>query len=189
VQQDPFLDLRAQQTNGDGISVYAYEIQGANLGGLSPIRTVVSTNASHTISLMTSNNFSMRDTAIVHEAPIVGLTPADSGAIYFERGGVRVRGNSHGPSLLVLPVQFSNSLRIISTQINSNSAPIKLLRVNLLETGVLFNGTIDIKIAHVFGPFRGVAGRLRDIEDCRRLGIKETGEIPYPPGYQPLAKF
>jgi hypothetical protein len=189
VQQDPLLDLRDQQTNADGVSVYVYEIQGANLGDLSPIRTVVSSNASHSISLMTSDNFSLKDAAVVHEAPILGLTRADSGTIYFERGGVRVRGDSHGLSLLVLPVQFSNSLRIISTDTNSNGTPIKLLRVNLVETGVLFNGAIDIKIAHIFGPFRGVAGRLRDIEDCRRLGIKETGEIPYPPNYQPLAKF
>jgi hypothetical protein len=43
-------------------------------------------------------------------------------------------------------------------------------------------------MAHVFGPFRGVEGRLQDIEDCRRLNIKEDGTIPYPPNFQPLAK-
>lgn len=91
--------------------------------------------------------------------------------------------------MLVLPIQFSNSLEIISTRTNSKRVPIKILRVNLLETGILFDGEIDIKIAHVFGPFRGVKGRLRDVEDCKRLGIRETGEIPYPPNYQPLAKF
>jgi len=53
---------------------------------------------------------------------------------------------------------------------------------------VLFNGDIDVKIAHIFGPLRGMKGRLRDIEDCRRLGIKETGDIPYPPDYQPLGR-
>jgi hypothetical protein len=90
--------------------------------------------------------------------------------------------------LLVLPVQFSNSLRILSGESDSRNSPIQLIRVNLLETGVLFNGEINIKIAHVFGPLRGVRGRLRDIEDCRRLGIKETGDIPYPTDYQPLGR-
>ena len=187
--QDPLLTLRTQQTNGEGITVYAYEIAGANTGGLSPTHTVLSGNAAETVALMTSPTFAFNEMAVVHEANLSGLTPAESGAINFQKGGVRIRGRSHGPALLVLPLQFSNSLEIISTRTNSKRVPIKLLRVNLLETGVLFDGEIDIKIAHVFGPFRGVKGRLRDVEDCKRLGIKETGEIPYPPNYQPLAKF
>ena len=138
---------------------------------------------------MTSPTFAFNETAVVHEANLSDLTPAELGAINFQKGGVRIRGRSHGPALLVLPIQFSNSLEIISTRTNSKRVPIKMLRVNLLETGVLFDGEIDIKVAHVFGPFRGVKGRLRDIEDCKRLGIQETGEIPYPPNYQPLAKF
>jgi hypothetical protein len=187
--RDPLLTLRTQQTNGEGITVYVYEIAGANTGGLSPTHTVLSGNAAETIALMTSPTFAFNETAVVHEANLTGLTPADSGAINFKKGGVRIRGRSHGPALLVLPLQFSNSLEIISTRTDSKRVPIKMLRVNLLETGVLFDGEIDIKIAHVFGPFRGVKGRLRDVEDCKRLGIKETGEIPYPPNYQPLAKF
>jgi hypothetical protein len=187
--QDPLLTLRTQQTNGEGITVYAYEIAGANTGALSPTHTVLSGNATETIALMTSPTFAFNETAVVHEANLTGLTPAEAGAINFKKGGVRIRGRSHGPALLVLPIQFSNSLEIISTRTNSKRVPIKILRVNLLETGILFDGEIDIKIAHVFGPFRGVKGRLRDVEDCKRLGIRETGEIPYPPNYQPLAKF
>jgi hypothetical protein len=98
---------------------------------------------------------------------------------------VRVRATSLGTSLLVLPIQFSNSLRVVAAE-SGAGAPIRLIRVNLLETGVLFTGTINVKIAHVFGMFRDVKGRLRDIEDYKRLGIRETGVIPYPPGYQPL---
>ena len=82
----------------------------------------------------------------------------------------------------------SNSLRVVDTVLNSKGLPIEFRRVNLLETGLVFDGRIDIKFANVFGPFRAVAGRLRDIDDCRRLGIRETGEIAYPPGYQPFAR-
>jgi hypothetical protein len=107
--------------------------------------------------------------------------------MFFEKGGVRIRASSRGPALLVLPLQFSNSLTIVSQEASSNAFPVRLLRVNLVETGIFFNGPIDIKIAHVFGPLRNIAGRFRDIEDCQRLGIKENGEIPYPANYQPLA--
>ncbi|MEY2498934.1 MAG: hypothetical protein QOD12_2490 [Verrucomicrobiota bacterium] len=187
--QDPLLTLRTEQANGEGVTVYAYEIAGANTGALSPTRTVLSGSAIETIALMTSPSFAFNETAVVHGENLNGLTPAEAGTINFKKGGVRVRGRSHGPALLVLPVQFSNSLQIVTTRTNSKRVPIKLLRVNLLETGVLFDGEIDMRIAHVFGPFRGVQGRLRDVEDCKRLGITETGEIPYPPHYQPLAKM
>ena len=101
--------------------------------------------------------------------------------MYFEKGGVRIRAESDGRSLLVLPLQFSNSLQITSTETNSSGKPIQLLRVNLVETGVLFEGKIDFKFAHVFGLLRGISGRKRDIEDCKRLGIKENGEVAFPP--------
>jgi hypothetical protein len=169
--------------------LFIYEIKNANTGGLSPVQTILSTNAIETLSLMTSTNVNLNEVAIVHDQPLTGLTPADSGAVYFEKGGIRIRAKSHGPSLIVLPVQFSSSLKITSTAANSSNTPIKLVRVNLLLTGVLFNGDVDFKFAHVFGPFRGVKGRLQDIKDCRRLGIKETGEIPYPTDYQPLGRL
>ena len=87
----------------------------------------------------------------------------------------------------MLPIQFSNSLRILSGGSSTTHFPVRLLRVVLLLTGVLFEGTIDLRFAHVFGLFRGVEGRMNDIRDCKRLAIMETGEIPYPPDYQPLA--
>jgi hypothetical protein len=187
LQSDPRLALRAQQVNGDGLTAYAYEIRGANLGDYSPLRTVIAEDAAEMISLMKDERFDFRDAAIV-ETPIAGpLTRAKQAGMFFEKGGVRVRAASEGPSLLVLPVQFSNSLRIVDAALNAKGLPIEFRRVNLLETGLLFAGRIDIKFANVFGPLRDVAGRLRDIDDCRRLGIRETGEIPYPPGYQPLA--
>jgi len=129
---DPLLTLVTQTSNADGVVLYVYEIQTANLGNLSPTQTIASTNASETLSLMMSNSVNLNDVAIVHQPALTGLTRADAGAIYYEKGGVRVRAKSHGPCLLVIPVQFSNSLRITSRE-GSSTAPIQLLRVNLLE--------------------------------------------------------
>jgi hypothetical protein len=186
VLSDPLVQLRQVQTNGDGVHLGLYEIRDPNIGDVSPTRTILARSADQALALMTSDQFQYRDVAVVHDSELTGLTRARPEGMFYERGGVRVRAVSAGQSLLVLPLQFSNSLRIVAVE-STSSAPVRLIRVNLLETGVLFTGTINIKIAHVFGPFRGVAGRQRDIEDCRRLGIRETGDIPYPPNYQPLA--
>lgn len=185
-QSDQSLTYVTEQKNGDGIVIRLYEIQSANLANVSPVRTVVSRNASETVKWLMSDDFAFDRDVVVHDESISDLVRAETGRMYFERGGVRVQARSRGRSLLLLPLQFSNSLQIVSSQVRGDSGP-RLLRANLLETGVLFSGEIDIKIAHVFGPFRDIDGRLRDIEDSKRLGIGETGEIAYPPNYQPLA--
>ena len=187
-QSDARLTLRFRQSNADGVVAHVYEIRDANLGGYSPTQCVVATDALQMISLMKDEQFAFEDVAIV-DAPLSGsLSRATFGRLFFEKGGVRVEAKSAsgGQSLLVLPVQFSNSLCIIDAKTSLKDAPLRLLRVNMVETGLLFSGAVEVKFAHRFGPFRGVAGRLRDIDDCRRLGIRETGAIPYPHDYQPL---
>jgi hypothetical protein len=186
-EHDPLLTERDRQTNDANLTIRVYEIARPNLGDLSPVRTVVSQNASETVSMLMAPDFPFADEAIVDGENLTGLTHADYGTLNYENGGFIVQAKSHGRSLLVVPVQFSHSLRIVSTLSDSSKSPIRLLRVNLVETGILFDHDIHIKIAHVFGLFRGINGRLEDIDDCQRLGIRETGEIPYPPDYQPLA--
>ena len=186
-QSDSMLALRAQQTNEDGVTIWVYELVEPNLANYFPTTTVVARDAKDAIAKMLAPGFSFHDTAIVHDDTLPELKAASTGFMCYERGGVRVRATASGPCLLVLPLQYSNSLRITHTVLNSKSVPIRLMRVNLLETGVLFDGEIHIKIAHVFGLFRGIDGRKRDIADCHRLGIEEDGTIPYPPNYQPLA--
>jgi hypothetical protein len=185
--KQPGLTLRHEQKNGDGVWIYAYELENPNLGNYSPTEAVVAADAPAMVAAMKDDSFDYRTRAIVERDLPSGLVPASSGQLFYERGGARIRGASPGQSLLVLPLQFSHSLKVIQNN-GAPPEPVELRRVNLVETGILFSGTVDVKVAHVFGPFRGSAGRLQDIEDCKRLGIREDGTIPYPPGYQPLSR-
>jgi len=185
---DPALTFIGRQTNEDGVSLYLYSLPNPNLGTYSPTRTIVSTDAAETLRLMRTGEVESGDVAVLPGDQLDGLVRARSSSMAFEDGGVRVRGSSEGRALIVLPVQFSNSLHITATYRNTGGKPILLRRVNLLETGVLFEGDVDFRFVHIFGPLRDTKGRAQDIADCRALGIRETGEIPYPPNYQPLAK-
>ena len=185
--QDAALTLRHEQRNADGIPIYAYELAHPNLGDYSPTEGVVAADAAAMVAVMKDDAFDYRTKVIVETELPSPLVSATSGQLFYECGGARISGRSEGRSLLVVPLQFSNSLKIVENT-SSDPASVKLRRVNLLETGVLFSGTLDVKLAHVFGPFRGTAGRLQDIADCKRLGIREDGTIPYPPGYQPLSR-
>jgi hypothetical protein len=190
--EDGHVSLAETVRNSEGVSLIIYDTQDPNVGHYSPTRVRLSENALETIALMTAGGFAFRNEVIVHDPEIASSMPslvtAKEAALLYERGGVRVKAASSGPALVLLPLQFSNCLKVVSVDPPSSGRAPKLVRCDLLLTGVLFDGDIDIKIAHVFSPFRGIDGRLQDIRDCQELGIKETGEIPYPPDYQPLAK-
>jgi len=176
-----------EQINQDGIPLSVYELSNPNTGNYSPTKLVRSDKAEEIITEMAKDDFPFKETAIVSQKEkLPELIQAEYGELFYDRGGFRVRGTSKGWSLLVLPVQFSNSLKVIEAQ-GDFPSDVRLVRVNLLQTGVLFRGTIHAKISHRFGPFRGIWGRLKDIEDWQNLGIKEDGRVPYPPNYQPNA--
>jgi hypothetical protein len=187
-QTDPALTLRASERNPDDVPLLIYELPDPNLGNYSPTEPIAVGDAAAAVALMKDPAFEFdKKFILIDKYDIPRLAPARLGKMSFERGGVRVRARSDAPSLLVLPIQFSNALRIVESRDAGTSLKPALIRVNLLQVGVLFSGDLDIKVAHIFGLFRSLSGRGRDIEDSRRLGIVETGEVPYPPDFQPLA--
>jgi hypothetical protein len=184
---DPRLTRIAEQRNMDGIPLLVYEISDPNLGDYSPTEVLRLGSAAEIVAEMSKPDFPFRSRAIISPGESVPeLTTAERGELFFERGGFRVRAASKGWSLIVLPVQFSNALEVIAAT-GADTDKVRLLRVNLLQTGVLFHGDIHVKIAHRFGIFRGVGGRLADIRDWAGLGVEEDGKINYPPNYQPLS--
>jgi hypothetical protein len=186
---DPRLTKIAEQRNMDGIPLLVYEISDPNLGNYSPMELLRLGTASQIVAEMSRPDFPFRNKAIVApDESLPELTAAERGELFFEPGGFRVRAASKGWSLVVLPVQFSNALEVTGAA-GSEADKVRLLRVNLLQTGILFRGDVHVKIAHRFGIFRGVGGRLADIRDWTELGIKEDGKINYPPNYQPLSLY
>jgi hypothetical protein len=192
IVQGDYMSLAATVKNSEGVSLRIYATPDPNLGHYSPTCVRNSESASDTIALMAADGFSFRNEVIVHDPEIASSMPslvtAKEAALFYEKGGVRIKAASSGPALVLLPLQFSNCLKVMSVDPPASGRAPTLVRCNLLLTGVLFEGDLDMKIAHVFGPFRGIEGRLQDIRDCRALGIKETGDIRYPPDYQPLAR-
>jgi len=79
-----------------------------------------------------------------------------------KNNGFSVMSSSPGESLLVLPIQFSNCL----TSSNKN---IKLLRINVLMTGLIFKGDIDDSINFSIGVFNNL--------DCKKQDYLDTLNI------------
>src|SRR5262249_33671541 len=77
------------------------------------------------------------------------------------RGGLHVSGASEGTSLVVLPQQFSHCLRARDTRV-------RLVRANLLMTGMIFSGNVDTDIVFDYGIFS---------PNCRRIDLMELRQL------------
>jgi len=85
------------------------------------------------------------------------LVPAHNMRLSLIRGGLHVSGSSDGTSLVVLPQQFSHCLRARDTGV-------RLVRSNLLMTGMIFSGNVDTDIVLDYGIFS---------PGCRRIDLAE----------------
>jgi len=77
------------------------------------------------------------------------------------RGGLHVAGHSDGTSLVVLPQQFSHCL-------SARDHRVRLVRANLMLTGVVFSGSLDTDIVFDYGVFAPRC-RFGDLSDIKRL--------------------
>jgi hypothetical protein len=92
------------------------------------------------------------------------LVPAQNVRISVVRGGLHVSAQSDGTSLLLLPQQFSHCLR-------AHDNRVRLVRANLIMTGLIFSGRVDTDISFDYGILSPRCRRA-DFADVERLQIK-----------------
>jgi hypothetical protein len=128
-------------------------------------------NARDAINLLKNQNFDPRIHFTI-DAPLeTELVPATQASLIWEKNRIRVSARSSKTSLLVIPLEFSNTLRIHNDTLSkANPAP-RLLRVNVALTGVLFSGTLEATIVPQFGPFGGAMERFMDYYNAKDAGF------------------
>ena len=165
---DPHLAQRWTVPVSANRRLFLYELSDVNLGDASPSQWDLAETAAQTAARLAEPDFDFRRAAVVHEPLPDELVPASGAALRLERGGFRLSARSAGTSLLVLPIQFSQCLEARPAD---GGVPPTLRRVNLMQTGVLFNGTLDIHLRLRFGPFHDPWCRLRDVAALRALNV------------------
>jgi hypothetical protein len=141
-----------------------YEYGDSNVGNYSPTNVVIARDAPSILQHLWRTSFDPRQSIILPERVEESLVEVARGKMFFERGAIRVQAESRGHSLLLLPVQYSRCL------VPSEPARAKLLPANLVQTAVLFQGSIDLRIRLEYGLFRPGC-RKRDLADLAELGI------------------
>jgi len=157
--------LRSRWTGRD-VAAYLYELPDPNLGNYSPTLVRPHVQARAALAELTRPDFDFRREVVLEQAPPVTLTPAKNAHLAFERGGARVRAQSEGISLLLLPIQFSHCLAL-------DGAPqARLVRANLVQAGLLFQGALDARLDYSFSPFERPRCRSTDLDDLRRADLR-----------------
>jgi hypothetical protein len=138
-----------------------YELPHPNLGNYSATEIKVADTADKVYATIFSLDFDPTQQAVLSTEIADRLTPASEMRIARKRGALHVSGHSNGISLVVLPQQFSHCLKARNA---------RLLRTDLILTGILFSGDLDTDVVFDYGVFHPGC-RWEDLADLKRLGM------------------
>jgi hypothetical protein len=140
-----------------------YELPHPNLGDYSPVEVMRAESAASAAELMTVPEFDFTRQVVLQVPIDKKLVRAHNVRMSLVRGGLHLSGQSEGTSLVVLPHQFSHCLR-------ARDPRVRLVRANLLLTGVVFAGDIDTDILFDYGIFTPRCRRA-DLSDIKQLKL------------------
>jgi hypothetical protein len=175
----PFRLVQSERTT-ESEMLNLYEVPEVNLGTYSPTTVQSVTSFGEAINRLGDPALDPAHVAVVIGPPTpelsaTALTAATNATIRMLPEGILVEATAAGASLLVLPFEFSRCLEARSR--NPELAPPRLLRVDALETGVLFHDRIEVEIGYFTGPFDRASCRLRDAREFKRL-VSASPEHP-----------
>jgi hypothetical protein len=153
----PFVTFPRRPVGGEPAEWIVYELPNPNIGNYSPTEVVTAKSGPEIIAALAAPHFDFTKQVVLSSAIGEQLIPAHDMRLSVIRGGLHVSGSSDGTSLVVLPQQFSHCLR-------ARDSRVRLVRADLLMTGVIFSGNIDTDILFDYGIFS---------PGCRRIDLAE----------------
>jgi hypothetical protein len=165
------LPQGAHHNVGPAARWHVYEVPHPNLGDYSPTIEMTAETGAAAAATMIQPNFDFTSQVVLSTATGKSLVPARTMQMSLIRGGLHVSGHTNGTSLVVLPQQFSHCLR-------ARDPSVRLVRANLMMTGVIFSGEIDTDIIFDYGLFTPRC-RWADISDVKKLKMQiDTRRVP-----------
>jgi hypothetical protein len=142
---------------------YVYELPHPNVGNYSPTEVTTAQSGAEIAAMMAEPNFDFTRQVVLSVEVSQPLLPARDMRLSLIRGGWHVSGHSDGSSLVVLPQQFSHCL-------HARDARVRLVRANLMMTGMIFSRDVDTDIVFDYGIFSPRC-RSADLADMRQLDL------------------
>jgi hypothetical protein len=150
-----------------------WELADPNLMSYSPVSISVIASWTNALKAMAQPVFDPQRQVILDREPSLAgpFLPAKTRDARFERGGFHVAAEAQGPSIILLPVQYSHCYSIVRGRG-------QLVRANVVMTALLFDGSADIDAEFKFGPFGHTSCRRRDLEDIEAHLPKNLDPVP-----------
>lgn len=148
-----------------------YELPHPNLGNYSPTDVKIAGSGNEITATLSAPGFDFAKSIVLGANLDRQLVPARDVRLSAIRDGWHLSGHSDGTSLVILPQQFSHCLSAVD-------ATVRLVRSDLLLTGVVFSGDVDTDIAFGYGIFSPWC-RLTDLRDIRALDLKIDLRMPH----------
>ena len=166
---DPLIERVATESGAAGATANLYEIKGANLGQFSPTRLTWSANYSTAVAaLREQDDFENRVVLLGAPERQPELVSASHSRLAAIKDGYRLSASAPGWAMVVLPVQFSHCW--VVEDANNTDLP-RILRANIVQTGILFRGSVDARLRFDFEPWRSSC-RFQDARDLTVFGFK-----------------
>lgn len=141
------------------------ELPEANTRGIAAARILHASSVQEASKIMHEKDFSLSDAILFEPLPETTFVPVQKSSITLEQGNYRIRAESTGNSLLIVPVEYSRCLTITPL---SGKKP-RTVRVNIALTGLVFEHNMDILLAAHVGPFLHPRCRLQDYTDFKHI--------------------
>jgi len=93
-------------------------------------------------------------------------------SLHYGDGFIDIKASSNGTSILALPIEFSHCLSIENN--NFSKFENRIIRINLLQTGLIFEKFLDTRIRYFTGPFNNSGCRIADSTEFKRLISKSN---------------
>jgi hypothetical protein len=155
----------------ESFRLHLYELNNPNLGQFSPVEVKEAEDARslfNTLCLSLSDPDHTVFGAVESAGP---LRKASLESFTIARDGYKVRARSDGSSILLLPIEFSRCLRVVS---GLNGPAPRLFRADLALTGVLFERRLNADISFRTGPGDASGCRLQDASDAERMKLRNA---------------
>jgi hypothetical protein len=141
-----------------------YQLPEPNTGNYSPTKIALARTGAEIAAILRTPDFDFKEQAVLTNGLSTPLIPASAARLSIIRDGLHLKAHSDETSLLILPQQFSECL-------SARDPRVRLVRADLLMTGVVFSGDIDTDISFDYGVFSPWC-RLADISETKSLDLK-----------------
>ena len=155
----PELDEKSRETySWKGLRVR--ELSDPNLMSYSPVSTIVVASWAEALKTLAQPAFDPQSQVVLdRELSLTGpFLPAKTRDARFKRGGFHIAVEAQGPSIILLPVQYSHCYQVTRGRA-------QLIRANVVMTAAIVEGPTEIDAEFRFGPFGNTACRRHDLED------------------------